>query len=534
MHLEMNSLYYGDCLEVMRKWPDDSFDLVYLDPPFNSQTNYNVLFGKSLNDEGSQKMDSAQLTAFEDTWTWDEKADSRVDAITMAVGHPAHDAIVGLHNFLGNCGMLAYLSYMAERIAEIWRVTKDTGSIYLHCDPTASHYLKIILDGVYGHENYRNEITWKRYAVHSLSTRSYNSIADTILYYGKTGDAQFSPVYAVGDEQSLEKKFPYIEKETGRRFQHVALEQSSNRSSKDEDRIIDGVRVKGTIGWRWTQETFDNRIASNPHLIYWTKSGRPRFKQYADEYKGAPIGNIWTDIPYLSSASSESFGYPTQKPLALLDRIINASSNEGDIVLDPFCGCGTTVVSANSLQRKWVGIDVSPFAISLIRQHRLGNLHIPVNGIPLDIEAARLMARTKPFEFEKWAISCIPGIVPNSKQVGDGGIDGRGKIWTTLDLKGTVLVQIKGGKFSLSSLRDFLHTVQRENAAMGVYVSLDKVNTKAAKEELSRFGKVKFGAKEFPKVQIWSVAEHFEGVEPKLPPMADPYTGQKSVTKQLL
>ena len=229
-----------------------------------------------------------------------------------------------------------------------------------------------MLDEVFGKENYINEITWKRYAVHSLSRSRFDNVSDILLFYSTArSEMNFNGVYGGIEEAEIEKRFPHTESETGRRFQHVALEQSSNQSSAGESRIINGREVQSEIGWRWTQETFDKRLSDNPYLIYWTKNGRPRYKIYVDEYKGKPIGNIWVDVPYLSAGDKEHTKYPTQKPLALLERIIKATSNPGDIVLDPFCGCATTCVAAEKLDRQWIGIDISEKAIDLVR-FRLG------------------------------------------------------------------------------------------------------------------------------------------------------------------
>lgn len=522
-NLQFNSLYYGDCLEVMREWPPEVFDLVYLDPPFNSKANYNVLFGQD-NEEIQGGSNPAQMIAFEDTWRWDENAVERVSAIERAAANPAHNVIRGIKTAIGECGMLAYLSYMAERLVEIRRVLKSTGSVYLHCDPTASHYLKAIMDGIFGIKNYQNEITWKRYAVHSLEKDTFDRVSDVILVYSRDHDqVKFKPIYAAQEEGFIDKKFPYVEPETGRRFQHVALEQNSNKTG---ERLIQGKKITSTVGWRWTQETFDERLKENPYLIHWTKGGRPRYKLYADEYEGMPLGNIWTDIKYLASGSKERTGYPTQKPLALLERIIEASTTKDDAVLDPFCGCGTTMKAADRMRRRWVGIDVSPFAVHMVRGSRLKDKSIPINGIPADMESARTMAQEKPFDFEKWALSCLPGIAPNDKQVGDGGVDGRGHIYQEAGGGGLVLAQVKGGSFSLYQLRDFLHVVNRENAAMGVFVTLDKVSSSGARAAASKAGTFRLGAKDYPKVQLWSIQDHFDGREPDIPPLADPYTGQ--------
>ena len=458
MKFQHDSLYYGDCLDVMRAWPAACVDLVYLDPPFNSKADYNVLFGNGE--------DRQQTLAFEDTWRWDESAVERVAALDRAVANPARAAIAGLHGVLGDCAMMAYLSYMAERLVEIARVLKDTGSVYLHCDPTASHYLKVVMDAVFGPANFRNEIVWRIGWVSGFKSQKKGWIRnhDTILYYLKSpaAAARFNKEYI---------PYPpgYVRRDgkppTGK---GIPVEDTWNCSSAD---VLDSIMIK--------------------------------------------------------SFSTEKLGYPTQKPVALLERIVKASSDRGEIVLDPFCGCGTTVDAANRLGRRWIGIDIAPFAIDLVKNRRLKDKRIPVNGIPLDMETARTMARTRPFDFEKWAVARIPGLVPNARQTRDRGIDGRGYMLNPPDgSPGLVLAQVKGGKFHMSQLRDFLHTVSREKAALGVFITLDRVASRAARAEAREAGDVAMGASRWPKVQLWSVADWFDRREPDLPPLADPFTGK--------
>ncbi len=458
MQFRHDSLFYGDCLEVMRAWPAACVDLVYLDPPFNSKADYNVLFGNGG--------DRRQTLAFEDTWRWDESAVERLTALDRAAANPARTAIAGLHGVLGDCAMMAYLSYMAERLVEISRVLKDTGSVYLHCDPTASHYLKVVMDAVFGPANFRNEIVWRIGWVSGFKSQKKGWIRnhDTILYYLK------SPAAAA----------------------------------------------------RFNKEY----IPCPPGYV--RRDGRP------PTGKGVPVEDTWNcsgadvlDSIMIKSFSTEKLGYPTQKPVALLERIVKASSNRGEVVLDPFCGCGTTVDAANRLGRQWIGIDISPFAIDLIKNRRLKDKRIPVNGIPVDMETARTMARTRPFDFEKWAVTRIPGLVPNARQTRDRGIDGTGYMLDPPgDSGGLILAQVKGGKFHMGQLRDFLHTVNREKAALGVFITLDKVASRAARVEARGAGDVAMGARRWPKVQLRSIADWFDRREPDLPPLADPFTGK--------
>lgn len=464
MDFRPDSLYCGDCLDVMRQWPHGCIDLCYLDPPFNSKADYNILFGREA-ERDSLRGNFAQFVAFEDTWRWDDAAQDRVDALGKAIAHPAHNVIKGLHTALGDCGMLAYLSYMAERLAEIHRVLKGTGSVFLHCDPTASHYLKAVMDGIFGN-GFRNEIVWCYTAPGSPGMRQFSRKHDVILWYSKGGKWTFN-ADAV--------RVPHKKLNTNRTG--AMISEAMTRQ------VRDSYLARGKVPETW-----------------WTKF--------------SPVGRI----------ASERIGYPTQKPLALLERIIKASSNVGDVVLDPFCGCGTTVAASAKLNRHFVGIDISHFAIDIVRERRLKNKAIPVNGFPVDISSAEMLAREAPFEFEKWAVTRIPGMVPNKLQVGDGGVDGRGTIHGDGSL---VLAQVKGGKsVPLGHFRDFRHVLARESAACGVFATLRPVTSRKMKAEAKGAGTLKIGASRYPRAQFWSIADYFQGTLPVLPPLADPYTGK--------
>lgn len=535
----VNALYYGDCLEVMRKWPDGFADLVYLDPPFNSNADYNILFGKG---ERKGEADKYQAVAFQDTWQWNETAVKRVERLERAASNPAHSAIVGLRSILGDCGMLAYLSYMAERLVELKRVVSPTGSVYLHCDPTASHYLKLLMDCIFGGGNFKNEIIWQRTNAHPLSIRKFESVTDTILYYVRGDDFVFHGVQTPMSAKQIDAL--YSRQDDKGRYTTTDL-SGGKQGGADAYRPFKAVLPPAGRAWappnyhklpQWAQAALGKEYErlgqlekcdalDDIGLVHWTRNGKPRLKRYLEGTPTQPLPNLWADI---SRASKLERIYPTQKPLALLERIIKASSNEGDIVLDPFCGCGTTIDAANRLQRRWAGIDISHYAIEVVRKRRLKDASIPVRGVPTNIEAASEMARNQPFEFEKWALSCIPGIAPNNKQTGDGGIDGRGYLLNPLEgIKSQlVLAQVKGGKFNLSQFRDFAGVVTHKNAAMGVYVTLVKPNSPDAYAKAAEQGRVRAGASEFPKMQLWSIADYFEKRKPDLPPLADPVTGK--------
>ena len=487
-----NTLYYGDCLEVMSDWDDDVADLIYLDPPFNSNARYNILFGQG---NGGQRRGErrAQVMAFDDTWHWDAAAAERFLQIERSQVNPTRGLLVGLRTALGDTGMLAYLTYMAGRLLELRRVLKPTGTIYLHCDPTAGHYLKILMDQIFGGENFITEIIWN-YGTPSggraAGRRPVKAHDNLLVYAFKAQEYTFNYLYTEYADEYIETWFRHTDDE-GRRYR---------------------TRTRG-----------DNVI-----------------RQYLDESPGVPMSNVWSDIRQLYSqrgwfpntrARQEDLGYPTQKPLNLLERVIRMSSNEGDVVLDPFCGCGTTVAAADNLNRKWMGIDISPFAIELIRTRRFQGSDINVSGVPYDMEAARLMATDRPFDFEKWAVTRVPGLVPNARQVGDRGIDGRGFTLDDASVKdrNLVLAQVKGGRFNLSQLRDFLHVVEREGAALGLYITLDRVASRGARAEAAGSGTIGFGTSTYPRVQLWSVEQWFAGERPDLPAMADPYTGKPMV-----
>ena len=488
----VNTLYYGDCLEVMSDWDDGVADLIYLDPPFNSNARYNILFGQG--NGGSRRGERrAQMMAFDDTWHWDTAAVERYMLIERSQTHPAREALAGFRALIGDGGMLAYLIYMADRLITLRRVLKPHGTIYLHCDSTAGAYLKLLMDNIFGADNLVNEVVWN-YGTPSggrVSGRRLVKAHDTLYVYASRFSRHvFNRQYTSYDDDYIESWFRHTD-EDGRRYQ---------TRSRD-----------GTV-----------------------------IRQYLDESPGVPMSTVWTDIKQLyaqrgwfpnTRANQEYLGYPTQKPLNLLERVIGMSSNEGDVVLDPFCGCGTTVAAADNLNRKWMGIDISPFAIELIRTRRFQGSEVNVSGVPFDMEAARLMATDRPFDFEKWAVTRVPGLVPNARQVGDGGIDGRG---LTLDKSGDsgrndVLAQVKGGRFSLSQLRDFLHVVEREGAALGLFITLDPVDSRSARAEAAGAGTITFGTSSYPKVQLWSVSQWFDGGHPDLPALADPYTGKPMV-----
>jgi site-specific DNA-methyltransferase (adenine-specific) len=411
-----NTLYYGDNLEVMRKYlPDASVDLVYLDPPFNSNRDYNLLFR-----EQSGEPAQGQIKAFTDTWQWSERA---YDEFCHTCPVPALVALVqGFVRTLGRNDITAYLVMMAPRLVELHRVLKPTGSLYLHCDYLASSYLRVMLDVVFGAKNFRNEIVWKRTSAHANVGKRYGVITDTILFYTKTQNYKWNMLYTPYSEEHIQNTYRYIEEGTGRRYALRDLTASMQRASSGQLYEWKGIRPPASRCWAYTRDQME-RFESERRIVYSSK-GYPRLKVYLDEMPGVPLQNLWTDLPPISSHSAERLGYPTQKPLALLERILQASSNEGDTVLDPFCGCGTAIVAAQKLNRRWIGIDITHLAIALIK-YRLSDMFdlkegedYRVVGEPTTVAEARALALQDRDEFQKWAIGLIPRARPYQDKKG--------------------------------------------------------------------------------------------------------------------
>ena len=515
--MNANTLYYGDCLDWMGQWPDQSVDLIYLDPPFNSNADYNMLYSNAAG--------GAQYRAFNDTWYWDEGAADRYAVYESAPGRPARSAVLGMYQIFGRSGMLAYLTYMADRLEQLHRLLRPTGSIYLHCDPTASHGLKLLMDSIFGRENFRNEIQWKRYGAHNdvgQGSRHFGRVHDKLLFYGKSAKSTWDQVFVPLDPQYVKSTYRHVDPETGRQFTTTPMTGPGGVAKGNPVYEWNG----HTRSWRYSKTTMQK--LHDEGRIYYSRTGYARRKLYLDESRGVPVQDVWNDIPSLAGGHKERLGYPTQKPIALLERIVRASSNPGDLVLDPFCGCGSAIEAAHKLKRRWVGIDISSFAIDLIRNERMKGMRIPTRGIPQDVESARKMAREQPFAFESWAVSRLPGFAPNTKQVADGGVDGRAMLATKpedFDSR-LALAQVKGGKFSLSALRDFIGVANRDKAALGCYVTLDPVNTPAARAEVAGLGKIRVEGREFRRMSLWPIADYFDGRLPVLPNMTDPYTGR--------
>lgn len=506
----INNLYYGDNLQVLRNSiADESVDLIYLDPPFNSNANYNVLF-KSPDGLKSH----AQIEAFEDTWHWAQEAENAFDEV-MKSGHTdAAEMLRALRSFLRENDMMAYLTMMAVRLVELHRVLKSTGSLYLHCDPTASHYLKIILDGIFGSENYRNEISWTRSQPKSHTTVNFPNCRDIIFRYSKGEKAIFNKIFGEYDPEYIEKFYRFTD-EKGRRYQLADLTNPNKNRPNLTYEFLGITRV-----WRWTKERM--REAHKEGLIYQSSPDAvPRLKRYLDEMQGQPVTDNWDDIEHLHGSNREYLGYPTQKPLALLERIIQASSNEGDIVLDPFCGCGTAVHAAEKLRRRWIGIDITNLAISLIEKRMrdaFPDVQFAVHGTPKDVEGAQALVKADKYQFQWWAVSLVNAVPFGGKKKGaDGGIDGI--IYFKPDGKSTekAIVSVKGGQnVTVSMIRDLAHVIEREKAKIGVFITLAAPTDPMLKEAIKEgYYQTDFG--KYPKIQILTIEELFTGKKPLIP-----------------
>lgn len=538
--VNMNRLYYGDNLQILREYiKSETVDLIYLDPPFNSKRNYNVLF-KNETGEDSQ----AQITAFKDTWHWDTLAVETY--LELATNSPLHIStmISALRNLIGTNQMMAYLVMMTARLIELHRVLKPTGSLYLHCDSTASHYLKIILDTIFGVKQFKNEIIWQRTNAHNMKTKGYVRANDTILFYTKTSDFVFNTQFTAYGDKQLKR---YKVDENGRLYKAENLTFSTVTPTRQFE--WRGTKPGPNRSWGASLEQLENWY--NEGRILLKKNGSPRLdglKVYLDSTLGKPVTTNWTDIERISNTSKERLGYPTQKPLTLLERIICASSNEGDVILDPFCGCGTATTAAQKLKRKWLGIDITHLAIAL-QKYRLKDMFglvekrdYEVIGEPTDLEAAYQLARENRYQFQWWALSLIQAR-PLGEQEGnkqgkkgkDRGIDGKINFIddSSINVK-EIIIQVKSGKIKPADIRDLHGVISREeNAVMGIFITLEPP-TKEMKIEATSAGKyISPGwKKDFPLIQIITIEELLNGTLPNIPPTYGTFRQAERVTNK--
>jgi DNA modification methylase len=539
-----NELYYGDNLDVLRrKIANETVDLCYIDPPFNSKRNYFQIY----NNQGGE--DRAQAQAFVDTWNWGDEAVEGLDYILdierlqgSTAGSvkwtPQTVALIrGLEQVLGRGSLLAYLVHMTLRIVEIHRVLKPTGSFYLHCDPTASHYLKLVLDAVFCGQggDYLSEISWKRSSAHNdakQGRKQPGAIRDVIFLYSKSRDWIWNWQYTAYSQDYITKNYRHIDEPTGRTYRLDNLTAAKPGGDVSYE-FMGTYPYKGRY-WAYSRDNMQ-RFQDEGRLYFPKNGGTPAYKRFLDEMPGVPLQNDWSDIQ--SSQGTEYLGYPTQKPEALLERIIRASSNEGDVVLDAYCGCGTTVAVAQRLGRRWIGIDITYQSISLILKRLQdkypGNwpaieANILLDGVPRDLESAKALANRKDDktrkEFEKWAILTYSNNQAriNEKKGGDGGIDGIAYFLLDKDTNGKAVFQVKSGKTGRGDLAKLNSDRIREKAEFGILLCMD-LPTKAMRDEIAAAGKYRHPLlnREDDRLQVVTVAEMFAPLNKRLDlPMA--------------
>jgi len=523
----MNRLLFGDNLGWLRdtrEFPDASVDLEYLDPPFNSNADYNVLFR-----EASGQASQAQFHAFTDTWTWADAAELYNRFIDSCPNVAVTEMMEAFHSFLKNSPMMAYLAMMAPRLVELHRILKPTGSLYLHCDPTASHYLKLLLDAIFGAENFRNEIIWKRTTAKSLAFRSLPCNHDTLLLYSKSEDFIWNRPFKPYDLNNLDEKTAQKYASTDPDGRLYTLGDLNNPNPDRPNLTYEFLGHRKV--WRWTKERME--AAYKAGIVVQPRPGAvPRLKRYLDEQEGKPIDDVWTDIPPINSQAQERLGYPTQKPTALLERVLEASSNPGDVVLDPFGGCGTAAHAAQKTGRQWIAIDVTYLAINLIKR-RLHDafgeeLQFEEKGQPTDFTSAQRLAVMDKFQFQHWALSLI-GARPLREGDGKGadrGVDGLLYFYDSKDERRKLIVQVKGGGVKRNDVATLLGDVNNQKAAGGILLTLEKP-TKPMRDEAADAGRYQselWHDKDYPKIQILTIEgllDHTERVD--APPQANPF-----------
>jgi site-specific DNA-methyltransferase (adenine-specific) len=516
-----NRLYYGDNLEVLREHiADEIVDLIYLDPPFNSNASYSILF-KSPEGQGAD----AQIEAFNDTWTWGPAANDALMDITQSGNHALHTLMQAMKTAIGENAMMAYLAMMAVRLVELHRVLKRTGSLYLHCDPTASHYLKLVLDAVFGPDKFRNEVIWKRTSAHSSSKR-YGPVHDVILFYTKSNEYVWNPSYQPYDDTYVDAFYTHVDPD-GRRWRRSDLTGAGVRHGEtgNDWRGIN-VTAKGRH-WAWPPSELEKMDKAG--RLHWPAKagGMPMLKRYLDEQPGIPAQDIISDIPPMHNLAEERLGYPTQKPVALLERIVSASSNPGDVVLDPFCGCGTAIDAAQKLGRQWIGIDITHLAIGLVekrlREAYGDTAQWETIGVPKDLASAQRLAEEKPHDFQNWICLQLGGWPwMGGKKGGDKGVDGYFYYVGEGGQTETGVISVKAGhNVNPNMVRDLGRVMQRDGHKLGLFVSA-AMPTRGMEAEANSHEPVETEFGRFPALQIFTLAELFQDRRPKLPPLVSP------------
>jgi len=509
----VGQLIFGDNLDMLRDHvADGSVDLIYLDPPFNSKAQYNVLFQSP-----DGQVAASQAEAFQDTWGWGESAETAYEEVVLAGGSPAR-WLSALRSSMGDSDMLAYLAMMTVRLIELERVLTREGSLYLHCDPTASHYLKVILDSIFGPKSYRGEISWRRQSAHNdakQGRRQFGNVRDVLLFYTHSDKWTWNPQYTPYSDEYVHDFYKFTDPETGRKYRLSDMTGPGGAAKGNPTYDVMGVKRY----WRYSERSMADLIAQG--RVVQTRPGTvPQQKRYLDEMPGVSLQNDWNDIR--PPSKGERLGYPTQKPLSLLERIISVSSKEGDTVLDPFCGCGTTVHAAEKLNREWIGIDVTHYAVSVVEERlktSFPNLSLDLIGRPRDLESAQALARRDKYQFQWWAnwLLGVQRYKDERKKGADQGIDGEIFFLNGPRNLGRVLVSVKGGEnIGVQAVREFAHVLQREGADMGVLLSLAQP-TEPMRREAAALGFVQTAHGRFPRMQLAPVQEIFADRKPRLP-----------------
>ena len=551
----LNKLYFGDNLPILREdIADESVDLIYLDPPFNSNATYNVLFR-----ERSGQDSAAQITAFEDTWRWSIESEIAFRDVVTNGPRVLGDLLQAMRVFLGQNDMIAYLTMMAQRMAELHRVLKPTGSIYLHCDPTASHYLKLLMDAVFGKENFRNEIIWRRTNAHNSTSKKYGPIHDTIFFYTKTENFTFHPGTRPYTRAYINDRFTH--EDTRGRYQTNYLTGSGIRrgDSGNPWRGFNPTSVnrhwaiprslrpflpdggKNMTSLQQLDALFQQGLIVMPQKV----GGQPMYKQYIGD--GVPYQDIWAyqpntrgvlyesdecideDVKYLEG-EQEKLDFQTQKPVSMLERILITSSEPGDLVLDPFCGCGTSIAAAEQMDRRWIGIDITHLAITLIR-HRLMDAFgdelsdYDVVGVPEDVESARALALESEHDgrhqFEYWALGLVDARpIGNGKKGADAGVDGFMNFFDDNSGKAKrIIVQVKSGHVERGMIATLKGDMDREKAEIGLFITLNPPTRPMLQEATAAgiYTPEQFPDHHYPRVQILTIEDLLSGIEAEIP-----------------
>lgn len=531
----MNQLFFGDCLDVLielkKEHPQPFIDLIYIDPPFNSKRNYNVLF-----ESMDMKDATAQKEAFADTWSNYSYMETLNEIAEL--DRELYTVLKTFHELKSiSDSAVAYLTTMAIRIWYMHKLLKDTGSFYLHCDTTMSRYLGLMCDIIFGENNHVNEIAWKRSDAHSDSkqgSKHYGRIHDVILFYKKSNKATFNTLFNPLPQSTIDNWYKNIEAETGRKYNKGDLQAPGGASKGNPYYEWNGFLKY----WRYSKENMQ-RLHDEGRIIY-SSTGMPYQKRYLDESKGIPLQDMWDDISMIRGLNkkSESLGYPTQKPEALLERIIKASSNEGDVVADFFCGCGTTISVAQKLNRQWLGADISHLAIRLIVKRLVDTYgegikhNIKLHGLPKDIASAKELAEKVEkgrMKFQDWAIEVMLNGVVNERKVADGGFDGY-IVFNSNAGKQFALIETKSGSVNVKNIREFVRVIDSQKASVGIFVCFEETLTREMIKEAKNAGHIKINKVEFPqdKIQILTVEDLFSGKKPQLPFSSDNTTFKKA------